>query len=113
MLPMSVRSTTGDGFARCSPSCVGAAVIVVVCCCGFNQLRSGTNMLFRLGTAIPLLAGLTIACGGGGAPRDRRPQTPPAPPVGAPVPGPAATLDPPRTVGPATLTPQSSGTTAR
>ncbi len=70
-------------------------------------------MLFRPGTAIPVLAALTLACGGGGAPRDRRPQTPPAPPVGAPVPGPAAVLDPPRTVGPATLTPQSSGTTAR
>lgn len=71
-------------------------------------------MLFRIGTAIPALMALTLACGGGGTPRDRAaPRTPPAPPAGAPVPGPAATLDPPRQVGPATLTPQSSGTTAR
>jgi photosystem II stability/assembly factor-like uncharacterized protein len=54
-------------------------------------------------------AAAALACAGGGGPR-----VPPLPPAGAPRPGPApAEVEPPRQVGPATLTPQVSGTTAR
>lgn len=71
-------------------------------------------MSFRFGTVLPWVALLTLACGGGGAANESRPRVPPAPPAGAPQPGPApAVLEPPHQVGPATLTPQSSGTTAR
>lgn len=64
-------------------------------------------MVFRPGLVLPVLA--LTACGGGASPR-----VPPAPPASAPRPGPApAVVEPPRQVGSATLTPQSSGTTAR
>jgi photosystem II stability/assembly factor-like uncharacterized protein len=71
-------------------------------------------MAFRSGTTLPWIALFALACGGGGRADEGRLRVPPAPPAGAPQPGPApAVLDPPRQVGPATLTPQSSGTTAR
>ncbi len=71
-------------------------------------------MLFRSGTALgSLLLILATACGGGGG-RPRRPEVAPALPADAPKPGDApAVTDPPRRVGSALLTPQSSGTTAR
>lgn len=69
--------------------------------------------LFRSGVAVVSLLLLAAGCGGGGGNR-RRPEVPPALPADAPRPGPApAVTDPPRTVGPVLLTPQSSGTTVR
>lgn len=71
-------------------------------------------MLFRSGTALGVLLLLATACGGGGGGRPRRPEVPPALPADAPRPGDApAVTDPPRRVGAALLTPQSSGTTVR
>jgi photosystem II stability/assembly factor-like uncharacterized protein len=71
-------------------------------------------MVFRLCTALPILALVACGGGGGGGGGGSSPRVPPAPPAGAPQPGPApAVVEPPRQVGPATLTPQVSGTTAR